>query len=620
MDYRRIAVFFSFLLFLLAPVYLAAAQKGFLQVNVSVEADVYVNDRLMGSTGPGRALNIKRGFPVGTIKVRVEPEGRPSRSKSYRITANNWTQAIFDYGKEAPASAKPTPPPTRFNEPSRTPSSGYSRSTGSGRTDLNVLLRTCHRHFDANRLTTPKGDNAAECYRQVLDRDPGNSTALSGMRGIERKYGQWADKAIDKGDLKKARSFVSRLESAIPTSPSVSRLGAAIAEAEQRQSSRYTPPAYTPQTDTSSPVRIEVSPAAPVNRRHAPNAAASAPVWQEPTPPAPQPRSGWQSPDARSQQQAASMSGWQNPDGHSPRQGAPVTQAPSSPPPTQPKFRATAADVSTIEMIRIPGGCYTMGSPPTEQGRQPNEKQHRACVEDFDLGKYEVSIVEFLLFIRETGYQTDAERNTSPGRGCFSMDANGRHSYVAGRNWRDPGFGQNETHPVVCVSWRDAMAYLDWLNSRTGQNFRLPTEAEWEYAARAEDTGPNPWQMMSWNACRYGDLADKRGQSQIRMAAHQCDDGFVHTAPVGKFTPNVYGLHDMMSNVAEWTCSAYSESYRGPENNCAAVGDGGYRVHRGASWISDPTQNRFAARAGQHSGGRFDSIGFRLARSVSGRR
>ncbi len=591
---------FTLLLCLLLPLTSAlAADKGFLQVNVSAEAEIFVNDVHMGQTGPGRALNIKRGFPVGSVKVRVEAAGMAPVEKSYRITANQWTQAIFDLREEQRAApAAPTPPQKAFTEPRQAEPPTYAAADA---TSIGIQLRSCNRHFDANRLTTPAGANAAECYRDVLARDPRNETALRGMRAIERKYGGWTESAIDKGELDKARSYLARLESAAPQSPSIPRLRAAIDEAQRRSVSVYQPPAPVGQP----PVKIEVTRAPePVRHQQAPSEAASAPVWQPTPAAAPQPPAA-----------GGASGGWRNPDAAASPARTPAQPLPVLP--AQPALRAGSADLGKIEMIRIPGGCYTMGSPTAEPGRENHERQHRACVDDFDIGKYEVKLVDFVLFTRETGYLTDAERNSAPGQGCFSQDASGHRSYVAGRSWRDPGFPQGEDHPVVCVSWRDANAYVDWLNQRTGQRFRLPTEAEWEYAARADNPGASPWEGLPWTACQHGNVADLSGRRKYPyFEALQCDDGFADTAPVGRFTPNVFGLQDMLSNVSEWTCSAYSEGYHGPENHCASVGDGGLRVHRGGAWNTQTSILRFAARHNQHSGARFDNIGFRLARSA----
>ncbi len=154
------------------------------------------------------------------------------------------------------------------------------------------------------------------------------------------------------------------------------------------------------------------------------------------------------------------------------------------------------------DLVRIPAGCFQMGSPGSETGRDEDERQHEACVTAFEIGKDEVTVGEFKRFVEATNHRTDAERNAGGKEGCFAWSAtDGKADWRAGTDWRNPGFTQRDNYPVVCVSWNDAIAYTVWLNRDTGQNYRLPTEAEWEYAARAGTTTARYWGNDPDQAC-----------------------------------------------------------------------------------------------------------------------
>jgi hypothetical protein len=174
----------------------------------------------------------------------------------------------------------------------------------------------------------------------------------------------------------------------------------------------------------------------------------------------------------------------------------------------------------------------------------PGERPvHEVCVDDFYLGKAEVTVGQFEKFVSATGYQTEAEREGS----VFALTYRG-WARVTDRNWRNPGFSQTDRHPVVCVSWNDARAFLDWLSKKTGKAVRLPTEAEWEYAARC---GGKNYKYGGSNAGPTGNIADEalRRAYQVTFWWEGYDDGFVYTSPVGSFSPNELGLYDMTGNV-----------------------------------------------------------------------
>ncbi len=278
----------------------------------------------------------------------------------------------------------------------------------------------------------------------------------------------------------------------------------------------------------------------------------------------------------------------------------------------------SSGPVRAPPMARIPAGCFSMGSPSWEGGRDLDEAQAQICLEGFDMALYEVSVEDFHRFVQASAYQTDAEWNRERAQGCFSEGADGGWTYVPGRTWRQPGFLQQARHPVVCVSWQDALAYIDWISAETGQQFRLPTEAEWEYAARAGNANSRYWGDAAELACQYANVADKLAADQYKgFEAHGCEDGYAQTAPVGSYRPNGYGLYDMIGNVAEWTCSYYENSYQGGEKRCSRRDSSALRVNRGGSWTTKPDWARSATRVRLWSRGRADSLGFRLVRDVA---
>lgn len=262
------------------------------------------------------------------------------------------------------------------------------------------------------------------------------------------------------------------------------------------------------------------------------------------------------------------------------------------------------------ELVPIKGGHFLMGSPDSEAGRFPEERQHGVRVQDFRIGTKEVTLGEFRRFVEASGYQTEAELTTGNPRGCWteSTTDGGEGGYQAERNWRSPGFPQGEDHPVVCVSWHDAQAYIDWLNRRTGKSYRLPTEAEWEYAARAGTKTARYWGEDPEKSCRSAN-----GDSQQGKRNAGCTDNFAFTAPAGSFAPSPFGLYDMFGNVWEWTCSAYMAGYDGSEARCLGKDQAGPLAVRGGAWFNAPAWLRSAFRGKYKPHYRSNAGGFRLA-------
>ncbi|MEI2806929.1 MAG: SUMF1/EgtB/PvdO family nonheme iron enzyme [Albidovulum sp.] len=273
------------------------------------------------------------------------------------------------------------------------------------------------------------------------------------------------------------------------------------------------------------------------------------------------------------------------------------------------------------DMVRIAGGRFPMGSPESETGRKSDETPHGVTVKDFEMGRHEVTVGEFRRFADASGYRTDAERNAGGREGCYIAYREGsewKYGYRAGYSWKNPGFKQGDDHPVACVSWNDAMAYIEWLSKATGQRYGLPTEAEWEYAARAGTASARYWGEDPDQACRYANVYDQSSErvNSFGWEAHACDDGWVQTAPVGSFQANAWGLKDMLGNVWEWTCSLYDKDYGGAEAKCADKGTSAALAVRGGGWSLKPARVRSAYRFWDVPATRNFDLGFRLARSL----
>jgi formylglycine-generating enzyme required for sulfatase activity len=251
------------------------------------------------------------------------------------------------------------------------------------------------------------------------------------------------------------------------------------------------------------------------------------------------------------------------------------------------------------EMVVIPAGSFIMGSPADEPGFFMIEgPQRRVSIRQFAAGKFDVTRGEWAAFVLATKRFTPAGCAWSPS-----------YKGEADASWQHLGFAQDATHPVVCVSWDDAQEYVRWLTQRTGRTYRLLTEAEWEYAARAGTTTPYPWgSAASHENANYGlDKCCGTGLASGR-------DRWVYTSPVGSFPPNAFGLYDMHGNVLQWVQDCFAPSYDGlpadgsafetvlqlkltgdlsemsGTNSCA------YRMLRGGDWGDPPAMIRSAFR------------------------
>lgn len=261
------------------------------------------------------------------------------------------------------------------------------------------------------------------------------------------------------------------------------------------------------------------------------------------------------------------------------------------------------------EMVTIPAGAFTMGSPASEAGRYEREGPTRqvTIAAPFAIGIYEVTREEYARFVRATNRSSGEE----------SCLVNEGHEWLdrAGQSWRTLAFPQTVRHPVVCVSWNDAAAYASWLSQVTGEDYRLPSAAEWEYAARAGTDTPWYWGGAVEDQCLHANAADETTDFPWRAA---CDDHHPKTSLVGLLRPNAFGLYDVLGNAWEWVRDCFHWSYAGaPADGAAWEGeDCPARVMRGASWASSSKYLRTAHRAGERADFRSDYTGFRVARAI----
>lgn len=261
----------------------------------------------------------------------------------------------------------------------------------------------------------------------------------------------------------------------------------------------------------------------------------------------------------------------------------------------------TSAQVAGPELVLVRSGTFRMGDPVAIGSSAPIAREV-TIDRPFAVGKFEVTVADFRRFAEASGYKTDAER----GNGCFTYSGPSKlWNFIAGTSWRQPGFAQADDHPVVCVSWNDAVAYTQWLSAQTGEKYRLPTEAEWEYIARA---GTNT---------NYG-FADTDECDNVNC----CKTGVTwiekQTRSVGSYVANPFGLHDTAGNVWEWTASEYSPQYDGSEQRSADPATlVNQRALRGGSWYSFAVDTRAGFRGKNWPQERYSTIGFRIVRDVT---
>lgn len=317
--------------------------------------------------------------------------------------------------------------------------------------------------------------------------------------------------------------------------------------------------------------------------------------------------------------------------------------AASQAPPAAPRTPATVWTNSLgMAFVRIPAGSFLMGSAESPEALARAypllERQRFALLKDeapvhrvrirhaFYMGQHEVTVGQFRRFVEASGYQPESEADGTGGYGynpAYDPATTTRGDAFEGRDprysWRNPGFTQGDDHPVVNVTWNDAQALASWLSRTEGQRYRLPSEAEWEYACRAGTRTRYPHGDDPAGLAGTANTFDQDAApywERWRPFALPGSDGNAFTAPVGSHAPNAFGLHDMVGNAWEWTADWYGENYyaRSPRDDPQGPATGSVRVRRGGSWHTWPLYARCSYRNWNSQDTRYTLVGMRLVR------
>ena len=293
-----------------------------------------------------------------------------------------------------------------------------------------------------------------------------------------------------------------------------------------------------------------------------------------------------------------------------------------------------------MHLVRVPAGEFLMGSDESITSLQrdyPLMEPHRLedlrdeapvhrvrITRDFYLGQTEVTVGQFRRFLDASGYLPESEADGTGGYGYnpqYDPARSARGDAFEGRDprysWRNPGFVQDDNHPVLNVTWNDAQAMAQWLSKTEGKTYRLPTEAEWEYAARAGSRtryhhGDDPQGLTK--VANSFDLSSKVNWPRYAVHALTGDDGYAFTAPVASFAPNAFGLYDMHGNAWEWTNDLYDENYyaHSPLDDPQGPKEGDVYVRRGGSWQTWALYLRSSYRNWNSPQTRYTLVGMRL--------
>jgi formylglycine-generating enzyme len=296
----------------------------------------------------------------------------------------------------------------------------------------------------------------------------------------------------------------------------------------------------------------------------------------------------------------------------------------------------TITNDTGMKLVLIPAGEFTMGNRESAddtatffsttygaehraESFKDQHPQHRVRItRPFYLGVYHVTRGQFRQFVADADYKTDAEKGAKPGAYGWDQDEK-KYTFDAKYSWRNVGFEQTDEHPVLNVTWNDAVAFCQWLSRKEGKTYRLPTEAEWEYACRAGTTtrywcGDDPETLA-----QVANVADATAKAQYPSwkCALKASDGYVFTAPVRSFRPNAFGLFDMHGNAWQWCADWYGTEYyaTSPADDPAGPDSGESRVLRGGAWDCWPVGALSANRFKLGPDVRYSMAGFRVARA-----
>ncbi|MBL1141510.1 MAG: SUMF1/EgtB/PvdO family nonheme iron enzyme [Proteobacteria bacterium] len=486
------------------------------------------------------------------------------------------------------------------------------------------LLARADKDIQALRLTKPPGNNALEKYHQVLNMDQGNADAEAGLTNVATEYLKLVEQNLQNKEMSKALQYLNLAKRVSPDHPDIPTIEKILKEdiaADKVDSS---------DVEQTQQKEVEASLFSTEDKKQIG-------ILQSRLRQNPRDR------DARKELQSI-MKSYEDKvkeainNGELDQASAYIREALEIAPRSdrlklilkkiekkknQQDTRAGKIFRDELEnggkgpeMVVIPAGSFLMGSKRRAREFFTGEYPiHKVKIEKpFAMSIKEITVSEFSDFIEATEYQTEAEWQG----GCGYWDKEWKVDPE--RNWRNPGFQQSDNNPVVCISWNDANAAARWLSKQTGHNYRLPSEAEWEYAARAGKKGENYWGSVYDEKCQYENLMDY--DEKNNKTFFQCTDGYTYTAPAANFNANAFGLYDVLGNVLELTLDCFNENYKGVNRNGHAVttGDCNHRMVRGGAWAlprgqSDNTPT-LTSRVPWVQNNRGYMIGFRLMREL----
>jgi formylglycine-generating enzyme required for sulfatase activity len=300
-----------------------------------------------------------------------------------------------------------------------------------------------------------------------------------------------------------------------------------------------------------------------------------------------------------------------------------------------------------MAFVKVPAGSFWMGSAESPEALAQAfpllERQRFTLLADeapvhrvrirraFYLGQHEVTVGQFRRFIEASGYRPESEADGTGGYGYnpdYEPATTQRGDAFEGRSprysWRNPGFAQDDDHPVVNVTWNDAQALATWLSRTEGQRYRLPTEAEWEYACRAGTRTRYPHGDAPAGLEQEANVFDQAAAPywpRWQQHALAGNDGHAFTAPVGSLQANAFGLHDMLGNAWEWVSDWHGDRYyaQSPGTDPQGPTDGSVRVRRGGSWHTWAFYARCSYRNWNSPTTRYTLVGMRLVREIGPR-
>ena len=422
--------------------------------------------------------------------------------------------------------------------------------------EVTRLLSAAEADLKVRRLTSPAGNNAWDRYQRVLEIDPTNSEAVQGMDRVIESYMELFGIAVEQEDFEQADSYLGRIRDLHPDSPVLMTGRQQLEDAKQARSDRLAEIERQREAEEEArQAELERHRVAQAIEKHWVTFEAAL--------------------DAEDLDEATGLL-TQIRDLNPEEPGLPTGEERLETLQADLERKQQKAEEKIMqlagEMVDIPDGIFRMGDLSGE-GDDDEKPVHSVTVFGFKLGKYEVTFAQWDACVADGGCRR------------YTPD--------------DKGWGRGN-RPVINVSWEDVQGFIDWLNNKTGRNFRLPTEAEWEYAARTGGTTEYSW---------GNDISSNRANCEGCGGRW---DGAEKTAPVGSYSANVWGLHDMHGNVFEWVEDCQNDSYIGAPTDGRAweSGNCSRRMTRGGSWYYSPTGLRSAYREGLPRSDRFHNVGF----------